>query len=323
MLNLNYNSTGITLDYIKYLLFNKYKFLSRTNNYDYETHQKFIQYIVDLRSESGVDLTPFINLMTFKTLPFKYISDSDEVKTYDGLQNITLYDLGFNYFITKHIPADIEKNSEKVNKFQSSLIDTLYVYCNNSSVPIKIGLAKIKNNSIDIYVSLGKIYKNQIYTPKIINIPNSKEYKNWHIVVQVPTSCTFIAIFGTFTNDTKQIKDYVDYYNIPIEEFMASAYKQTSLVHSSIFEYLLGTAIYPLTKANVIQNAKTTLKTRLSDKYSIGRFYLNEYKKLDLKSNSIYDNDLKEFIYAYNRRNDIDFNLGYINHYNHKDILGY
>lgn len=349
MLNLVYNSSGITLDYIKYLLLHRYNFHSTTNFLDPKTHQKFITYLQDIGGENKMILTPFINLLSMDIIVNAFIDLHSGKRDLIGYttqdKGSSLYDLGYEPFWgcrPKNLDEaldSIENRKDRQKKFRKIII-----FCDNTAGPIILCYGNRVGNMFQNVEHLCTLPESKLNSPTVVDLSvmepqrigdtgyGKYENLNKHLLIQVPNGCKTLCIFGISEKECNEGvgSNYKEYYNIPVQEFVADNYRNSVLVHGSLFEYLLGIAVCPLMKKNVIRSCKRKLTKNLDDKnIPVGKFYQSirdaegETYRLKIHDGVMYEDNIKEFVYFYNKANDIPFNLGYITKYNWRELLGY
>lgn len=373
MNNITSNSSGIVIDYIKYLLLNKYNFISTTNNYDSNTHSKFINYLLDLRKEKNINLFPFVNLIRFNNIRKTYIEHFNDtqyrVNYWYKNKPVMLYDLGCEIFPNYKLPHTIipqlpnnasqqeQKECEQKRKINNEALlyrfNKLVIYTENMGGPILVGFGNVNEDTITDFEVVQTIGHTNLKSAHVVDLSkyecrehstidySSSMSINKHLLIQIPNTCKSIIIFGILKKDivnakpdkyyTDPDKYYIDRYNIPIEEFISDTYSKTTLVHSSILEYLLGLAVCPLMDPNTIYVCKKILRKKLNQPNSsiANLFPKNDPENKLIKyiqsitQSTAYEDELKELITLYNQHNNIPFNLGYITHYNYKNVLGY
>lgn len=303
-----------------------YKYQSKYDFYDSDTHYQLGQYLRCLRDLTGVDLMPFYNCFNYKVVDGFYIdkqSASGYIEKRSNNFDVYAIPIKFNQKYTVAFSCKFNALLKSVLYDNTGLIRANYEYINTV-------LTDLLNEKV---FSITNSDFNQPFT---YQINTDDKYllsfeKNLYLIIQLPknTETSIVVIEGDYANNklnkifsASQLKYTVpaDVNNLLTKNISLLQFNDGNIYAFSdkLIEYLL---------LNVInKNDAITRNTQLSQKYIRAQLQIANDSHIDEYDTHIYDgewnNYLRSVVYRMycNNKNKVQFNVFDIDGYVDKRV---
>lgn len=303
-----------------------YKYQSKYDFYDSDTHYQLGQYLRCLRDLTGVDLMPFYNCFNYKVVDGFYIdkqSASGYIEKRNNNFDVYAIPIKFNQKYTVAFSCKFNALLKSVLYDNTGLIRANYEYINTV-------LTDLLNEKVF------SITNSDFNRPFTYQINTDDRYllsfeKNLYLIIQLPknTKTSVVVIEGDYVNNklnktfsASQLKYAVpaDVNNLLTKNISLLQFDDGSIYAFSdkLIEYLL---------LNVInKNDTITQNTQLSQKYIRAQLQTANDSRIDEYDTHIYDGEwnsyLRSVVYRMycNNKNKVQFNVFDIDGYVDKRV---
>lgn len=319
-------SSGLMVDFLKRRVEKFNRFYYPSEQWDVDTQQNLLLYLDDIAAKYGINLSCYLNSAYSKMLDNYLIQPT--VETSNNV-SVTNYKLQF---------IDKMPKTYKLCLLSVKLDMIYHVYTQNIRDRIDIGITAkdAGNDYTQNFKYLLNISQQNLYNETIIDLTQTslgeesyQVYKPYsdkgqlYLCYQLPVTCDSFVIFDSTPTEYNAMKElgltYRDYYRIPVGVFGTSGASNNYVIIPELYQYLLDTAISPLSETWRISLLKQRLRTIQSTSdtqlsYELRRLknYINE-NSIIIPSGFKYDDILRHTIWWFGNQLSVDYNQGYVN----------
>lgn len=317
--------SGLMVSYLKMLVKDFNEFYYPSEKWDTQTQQNLLAYSDFIQFTKGINLSCFLNSAYSKTLSnyiIKNTSTSVDKQSFE-LLSVTVQP---EYYQVCLLPIQVNRVYHIYTQNIKDKIDIGYTikgdgenYSDNFSYLLGISQTNLHN---EITIE---------FTQKGLGIGQSVQFDALkmaadkgllYLCYQLPITCDSFVIVDSTLSEYQEMKalnkTYRQFYNIPVGAFGLQSAAKNYVVIPEIYQYLLDTAISPLSEDWRILALKKRLIDIKSTDDSLLNYELKQLKKfmvdtdINIPNNSKYDDFTRRCVWWLGNILSIPYNQGYV-----------